>query len=332
MTALAQGLFPVTDGFSGDPLNPGMDGPTPSAIVAGLTGSQRAQRLDALLAQTGAIWEVAMSTHLRGRELTAVAGLFSGGNDSRLTLHIMRDRLTHAIHANTGIGIEETRQFVRDTCAAWGLPLIERNGESFEAMVLERGFPGPGQHWKAFSRLKERALDAARHDLGVANSRTKAAVFVAGRRRAESDRRQDIPLHESDGSVIWVSPLANWTKLDMNTYQLRHPDLPRNQVADLLHMSGECLCGSFAKPGELDMIGDWYPEVVAYIRGLEVRATAAGIPHPLNLWGWGADPDLKRVGTGVARSLGERLSPRKGRLCTSCSVSPDALFATAVST
>lgn len=25
------------------------------------------------------------------------------------------------------------------------------------------------------------------------------------------------------------------------------------------HMSGECLCGAFAKPGELDEIRFWYP-------------------------------------------------------------------------
>jgi 3'-phosphoadenosine 5'-phosphosulfate sulfotransferase (PAPS reductase)/FAD synthetase len=52
--------------------------------------------------------------------------LFSGGNDSTVLAHMMRHRAQYAIHANTTIGIEATRQFVRDTCAGWELELLER--------------------------------------------------------------------------------------------------------------------------------------------------------------------------------------------------------------
>jgi 3'-phosphoadenosine 5'-phosphosulfate sulfotransferase (PAPS reductase)/FAD synthetase len=298
------------------------DDPTPTEDVARLTRPQREQRVNWLVLQAHQIADEAVSRWLnvsvdsrtkgekyRARALVSTCVLFSGGNDSTTLAHIFRERATVAIHANTGIGIEQTRQFVRDTCASWDLPLIERKAPKpedwYENLVIERGFPGPASHWKMFSRLKERALDAARYDIGVANSRTKAALWLAGRRRAESKRREDIPLSEYDGSVIWASPLAHWTKLDLNTYRLMHPDVPRNEVSDLLHMSGECLCGAFAHPGELEEIAEFYPEVAAQIRELEEKVRAAGHQEELCVWGHGLN------GTQLADF-------RKGRLCSSC--------------
>jgi 3'-phosphoadenosine 5'-phosphosulfate sulfotransferase (PAPS reductase)/FAD synthetase len=297
-------LFTEADAWNGDPVRPDTITVTPGEIVAKLSPRQRVARVINLEDQSRRIYTDALTAHLGDRTLVASCVLFSGGNDSTTLAHMFRDQATHAIHANTTIGIEQTRQFVRDTCAAWGLPLIEKRAPiSYRDLVLERAFPGPGMHWKYYSRLKERALDLARHDLGVANSRTKAAVFIAGRRRAESERRQDVPLHEPDGSVIWVSPLAMWTKLDLNTYREIHGNVPRNEVSDLLHMSGECLCGAFAKPGELDMIAEFFPDVAAEIRQLEADVAAAGHAEPFCRWGHGqGDPS------------------KSGRLCSSCAI------------
>jgi 3'-phosphoadenosine 5'-phosphosulfate sulfotransferase (PAPS reductase)/FAD synthetase len=297
-------LFSEADVWDGDPVQPDTDTVTPAEIVAKLSPGQRHRRVINLEDQARRIYHDALTAHLGGRHLVAACVLFSGGNDSTTLAHMFRDEATHAIHANTTIGVEQTRQFVRDTCAGWGLLLVEKRAPiSYRDLVLERGFPGPGMHWKMYSRLKERALDLARHDLGVANSRTKAAVFIAGRRRAESERRQDVPLHEADGSVIWVSPLAMWTKLDLNTYREIHGNVPRNEVSDLLHMSGECLCGAFAKPGELDAIGEFFPEVAEEIHQLERDVAAAGHEPPFCTWGHGqGDPS------------------KSGRLCSSCQI------------
>jgi 3'-phosphoadenosine 5'-phosphosulfate sulfotransferase (PAPS reductase)/FAD synthetase len=269
------------------------------------------KRVEWLIQQAHDIYLYGVEKHLGNRTVWASAVLFSGGDDSTVLAHLMHGMgfATHAIHANTTIGIEQTRQFVRDTCASWGLPLIEKYAPiSYRDLVLERGFPGPGMHWKMYGRLKERALDLARHDLGVANSRVKVAVYVAGRRRAESSRRADVPLWESDGSVIWVSPIALWTKLDILTYFGMHPELLRNLVAALIHMSGECLCGAFAKPDELAEIGYWFPEVAAEIHALEAEVKAAGHPEPLCTWGHGSGAPS-----------------RPGRLCSSC-IASDGLW------
>ena len=262
-----------------------------------------------------------------GRSVAGIVVLFSGGNDSTVLAHMFRDRVTHVAHANTGIGIEQTRQFVRDTARSWGLPLLEkhpREGEGYRDLVLGRclartgpnagkpvyagGFPGPAMHWLMYQRLKERSLEKVRNEI-VTAPRRECVIFLAGRRRLESPRRkqrskdQAIRPVERKGSIVWVSPLHNWSALDMNAYRRKHPDVPRNEVADLLHMSGECLCGAFAEAGELDEIGDWFPEVAAEIRTLESEALAAGIPELKCRWGWGA---------------GKERPSRTGPLCSSC--------------
>lgn len=296
-------LFTEADVFAGDPLRPDIIAPTPDGVIATLTRSDRELRVGRLIEQAHEIYDTAVDEHLQGRELVASAVLFSGGNDSTTLAHLFKSTATHAIHANTTIGIESTRQFVRDTCEAWGIPLIEKVAPtSYRELVIERGFPGPAMHFKMYQRLKERCLDAARADLGVSNSRTKAAVFIAGRRRQESKRRADVPLSERDGSVIWASPLAFWTNLDLNTYRLMFPAIPRNTASDTLHMSGECLCGAFAHPGELDEIGYWFPDMRTEIESLQDEVRAAGHPEPFCTWGHGQ---------GGAPS-------RSGTLCSSC--------------
>jgi 3'-phosphoadenosine 5'-phosphosulfate sulfotransferase (PAPS reductase)/FAD synthetase len=164
-----------------------------------------------------------------------------------------------------------------------------------------------------YQRLKERQLEQVRREF-VKNPRRERIMYIAGRRRSESKRRQNIPLHERRGSMVWASPLAMWTKLDMNTYRLMHRDsdaVPLNEVSELLHMSGECLCGSFAKENELDEIAVWFPEVAEEIRQLEREVQAAGHPEPFCRWG--------------NRAPGEP-PDKTGMLCTSCDLNQGSLF------
>lgn len=297
-------------------------------ICSALPGdyAERAARVLDLVTESHAILDEAIEAEviLPGRALAAVALLYSGGNDSTVLSHMFRRRATHAIHCNTGIGIEQTRQFVRDTCDAWGLPLLEYQpdpGEGYEDLVLgecktkdgtrtvwQGGFPGPASHWLMYQRLKERSLEKARREL-VKNPRRERVVFLAGRRREESKRRQDIPISERRGSTVWVSPLVHWTKLDLNMYRMMY-DVPRNEVSDLLHMSGECLCGAFAHSGELDEIGMWFPEVRAEIEVLQEKVAAKpNIPRERCRWGWGADKEKPSKVGDMCTSCDARFSP-----------------------
>jgi 3'-phosphoadenosine 5'-phosphosulfate sulfotransferase (PAPS reductase)/FAD synthetase len=289
-----------------DPLRPGLDAPTDIDLIARLTLSEREERVKFLIVQADEIVQMALEAHASKHTIAGTCVLFSGGNDSTVLAHLMRKHVTHAVHCNTTIGIEETRQFVRDVCADWGLPLMEETAPvSYRELVLAHGMPGPGHHFKMFQRLKERGLRQARKRL-VNNPRKERVLFLAGRRRQESARRANIPLHEREGSTIWASPIAMWTKPDMATYRLMHMDtdpVPLNRVSELIHMSGECLCGCFAKPGELDEIGVWFPEVKAEIQALEAEVQALGkFPEHRCKWGAGKGKATKKV----------------GGLCTSC--------------
>lgn len=282
--------------------------------VARLTRSEREQRVNELVAESHQILDAALDieAHAKGLEVVGIVGLYSGGNDSTTLCHIMLDRITHLAHANTTIGIERTRQFVRDTAVLWGKPLLEfkppRETDHYRALVLDHGFPGPGHHYKMFQRLKERAIHQVRRTL-VTEPRKQRVFYLAGRRRTESKRRAQVTELERIGSAVWVSPMVNWTKLDLNTYRLMVGDVPTNDVTALLHMSGECLCGSFAHAGELSEIEMWFPDVVREIRALEAEiADRDDIPEHRRHWGWGA------YGKGLPASK----PSKSGLMCSSC--------------
>lgn len=286
-----------------------------SERVARLTRSDREARVTALVAQSREFLNAAIERHVLSdrRRLAATVVLFSGGGDSTVLAHMFRHTATHAAHANTTIGIERTREFVRSTCDQWGLPLLERmpprTVDHYAALVRSQGFPGPGHHFKMYQRLKERSLEQVRREL-VGNPFKERLVFIAGRRRSESQRRHDIPASERRGSTVWVSPLVNWTKFDLTTYRLMQGDVPVNEVSDLIHMSGECCCGSFAKAGEREELAFWFPALIAQIEQLEAEiADRDDIPVHRRTWGWGA-------------TMREPFKPSAtGPLCSSCASS-----------
>lgn len=287
--------------------------------VARLTRPQRENRVYDLMKESYGLLNQGIDELVLAdnRTVVAVVVLFSGGNDSTTLAHLFRKHATHAAHANTTVGIEQTRDFVRNTCEEWGLPLIERmpprETDRYRALVLDQGFPGPGHHYKMFQRLKERALRQVRNEL-VSNPRRERVIFLAGRRRTESKRRANVPEFEREGSIAWVSPMVNWTKLDLNTYRLVHGDVPRNEVADLIHMSGECLCGSFATPGERDQLEDFFPFSLNEIRELEsLLKDRPDIPEYRKTWGWGADPEKLKL----ARRK-DKVPSKTGPLCDAC--------------
>lgn len=142
-------LYSEEEIYTGDPLNPDMVCVTPPGVVAGLTLSQRQERVSNLISQAHNILDLSWEIHGENRKNVANCVLFSGGNDSTVLAHMMRGRVDFAVHCNTTIGIEKTRQFVRDTCADWGLELLERVAPtSYRELVIERGFPGPAMHYK----------------------------------------------------------------------------------------------------------------------------------------------------------------------------------------
>lgn len=248
-------------------------------------------------------------------QASSVWSLFSGGDDSLATAIVTSKArgFRGCLHIDTGIGIPETQQFVRETCARQGWPLrIYRAtdyGQDYGALAVKYGFPGPAAHFRMYVRLKERALDAFVREHKT--SRRDRLILSTGARSQESQRRMGkvVPV-ERDGASVWANALNNWTKFQCLDV-IAAAGIPRNPVVELLHMSGECLCGSFAKPGELNEIALWYPQTAARIRALECRVKEA---HPLACV-WGQRPTRERKRQPASHdSAGRRVGP----LCQQC--------------
>lgn len=232
-----------------------------------------------------------------------VVALFSGGHDSLVATHIasQHPRFSFACHINTGIGIPKTRTFVRETCDEWGIELREyRAAENtkadgtpdpqiYEEIVAEHGFPGPSQHSRMYIRLKERPLEMMLRDLD--RNRMDRVLLITGVRSAESTRRMGhVAVEQKWGSKYWIAPLLGWTKTDVTNHITKY-GLRRNLVVDLLHMSGECLCGAFAHKytGERREIEAYFPEVGAEIDRIEAVAHDNG-----HHWDWDDEGPTER--------------------------------------
>lgn len=234
-----------------------------------------------------------------GHKPIATFGLFSGGDDSMTSCHIAarHPKFTAMIHINTGIGIERTRVFVRETCKKYGWPLREYFakdcGQDYRELCKQYGFPGPGQHTTMYIRLKERALRVAVRAAKVGAKRKDRILLITGVRASESERRMGtVGIFERRDASLWLNPIYDWQKGDCLDY-IGDNKIERNPVAALIHKSGECLCGAFAKqPHELKEIEYWFPEVGREIRAIEAEVKAAGKAACR----WGERPPSSRSG------------------------------------
>ncbi|HEX7720481.1 MAG TPA: phosphoadenosine phosphosulfate reductase family protein [Woeseiaceae bacterium] len=261
--------------------------------------AEASERLRAKIRQSLDIIDDALAEH----KVTHLFGLFSGGHDSLCSTSIAarHTAFTGAAHINTTIGIEATRRFVRRTCQNYFWPLKEYQPPvSYREIVLEHGFPGPGGHKFMYTRLKERCVRQLVRE--HKQSRFDRIGLVTGVRLSESTRRMGFvePIQRS-GAQLWIAPILHWTDEDKDEY-MRVCNLPRNPVVDTICMSGECLCGAFARKEEMVELELFFPETAAEIHALEQEARAKGVHCE-----WGKRP---------AGSRGE--ATKGGMLCASC--------------
>ncbi len=269
-----------------------------------------------------------------------VYALFSGGDDSLAALRVAREHkgFRGAVHLNTGIGVEASRDFARRTCRELRCPLIEyaaaenvtAKGEPdpqiYEQMVMDYGFPGPTKqgHGKMYNRLKERGL---RRFFREHVKRGESVILASGCRSSESVRRMGttkrIAIGQTDknGKVterrrVWVNHIHDWTKTDTLNFR-EECGLERNPVAKLICKSGECLCGGFGNEGELEelMMHDLTRPVGRFLLDLEPRVIAGG--HP---WRWHERPPKwwleSKQGQGFLFEMNKYDAP--GAMCQRC--------------
>lgn len=125
-----------------------------------------------------------------------------------------------------------------------------------------------------------------------------AGMSVPVKHRADKDPRK-----------VWLNPILDWTKIDCGRY-LEQEDLPRNRVVDLLHRSGECLCGALARPEEIHELAEWFPEAALRINRLEKECEKRGMTA--SVW---ASREARRIPDGQDQLFSKAdLAP----LCFSC--------------
>lgn len=235
--------------------------------------------------------------------------LTSGGGDSTVLAHRCREHFDELVHIDTGTAVPGVQDFVREYAEWLGKPLrILEAGDAYEVMVLgglacrsgdltpPLGFPGPANHQVAYTRLKERQVEALIRDVKEGHPRTAKIMLLSGTRRHESARRMRTQAnrHRCRGAQLWVNPLLDWTDAQMRSYREEH-ELPISDVSALLHRSGECNCGSFAAPGEREMMRSLWPQWFHdRIENLEERAQAAG----LAACRWGERPPDRPIKDG----------------------------------
>jgi hypothetical protein len=96
-----------------------------------------------------------------------------------------------------------------------------------------------------------------------------------------------------------VNPFYYKSKDWFRSYIDEH-GLEQNPVSKVLGMSGECLCGAYAHPGELDLVKIVCPSTYDRIKSLEQRVFDAG-----HSWGWEQSPP-------------RRCNPKLGRFMPMC--------------
>lgn len=255
--------------------------------------------LDAKIAQSMEIIDTAIAQHGPSH----MFGLYSGGNDSGCSAHILsrHPSFTRAVRIDTTIGIPESRDHALKVAQDFQWRLLEYTAPvSYRELVLRRGFPGPGAHSYMYINLKERCVDRL-----VREHKTRwndRIGLVTGVRLSESVRRMGhVETIYRDGCQLWIAPIAYWDEDDKIEYMARY-NIPRNPVTDKMCVSGECLCGAYARKEEMVDLEENYPATAAVIHDLEAEAAIAGVHCK-----WGTRPP------------GARKKPTMGgMLCSSC--------------
>lgn len=237
--------------------------------------------------------------------------LFSGGHDSLVNTHYcMENGLADCVvHIDTGIGIPQTKQYVKDRCDEHDWPLVIITSDfDYEQIVMENQFPGPGVHIIMYSKLKERAFrEVPRHI-------SEKPRFYTGVRADESERRfKNVSPSQEDSQWVWKAPIWDYRRSAITDYIQDHA-LERSPVKQLYHHSGECLCGAFGnRTEELTLLEAHFPETAERIKRLESQVQDRhGADDPQSWWAHG---DMSSVNL---RALLADNDETQMMLCKSC--------------
>lgn len=245
--------------------------------------------------------------------------LFSGGDDSLAMTHYVMQRdewpVDCVVYLDTGIGLDENREYVEDVCDEYGWELeVAETPQNYTEIVKEHGFPGPESHTYMYILLKERAIRQVNTKDEYYGTR---CGLYTGVRKDESRRRMGHVDQKHEGKMFdWYAPIFDKSNEWVEEYRQKH-DLPENPAHKKIHRSGDCFCGAYAKRDEeLIDLQAHYPEMYEELMEIEEEVQdSLGASNPHAWWGHkGKDEfelheDMETVGEGI--------------LCSSCGVPAD---------
>jgi phosphoadenosine phosphosulfate reductase len=191
--------------------------------------------------------------------------LVSGGKDSLSTAQVLHEagKLEACVALDTGLNTPDWKDFVIKTCAdrGWPLEFYATDPSAYDDFVLRYGFPGPAKHSWVMRVLKGRCIRQFR-------KARPDGILASGVRQDESAKRAGStkPVGQWEGAPI-LAPIYDWTT-DATWAFFRDRGFERSPAYSTLQISGDCLCGAYAREGEPEAVAHWYPAVWARFQAL----------------------------------------------------------------
>lgn len=215
--------------------------------------------------------------------------LCSGGKDSISIVNWIAEnypeKFKGVMHIKTNIGVKKTTDWLIEYCEemGWDLTVREPNPPNvYDELVLKYGFPGAGAHTIVMRKLKYITMRTFAFEN---EDRKYNHALVSGIRAFESSRRMQNykGAIQRDGHLWFVAPFFKKTDEWVYSYLLKN-GLKRTPIHDILGMSGECECGSFASYGERERLKLLDPALMEHIEYLEdqiqLHGTDLAKKHP----------------------------------------------------
>jgi DNA (cytosine-5)-methyltransferase 1 len=159
-----------------------------------------------------------------------------------------------------------------------------------------------------YGRLKDRPLSYFGHQRKAEG--VQRVLLASGVRNDESVRRMKVhgararTHYDSSNGLWWTNPIF-WANDREKAAFIERYEVPKSRASQLIQMSGECLCGAMANPGDVRLLQRYYPSMWREIEFYQWFARKVGKHCE-----WGVTP--KAVG-GQAQEA-QRWKP----LCTGC--------------
>ena len=158
---------------------------------------------------------------------------------------------------DTGRLPEETHQMIETVRERYGIVVetVSPDAAEVEAMVAVHG-PNLFYREKPLRNLccEIRKVRPLERKLGELDA------WVTGLRRSQNDSRADVRKVETAGGKVKLSPLADWSAEQVQTY-IREHDVPMHPLYKAGYRSIGCApCTRAVEPGEDDRAGRWWWE------------------------------------------------------------------------